>query len=44
MSTAVTNSRGIDNTCAERVTLLEHHGLPSGMRIENVVIEGIGLL
>ncbi len=44
MSAAETNSRGIDNAGAERVALFQHYGLPRGVRIEDIVVKGVGLL
>src|SRR5258708_20075553 len=44
MSAAESNSRRIDKAGAKGVALFEHHGLPPGMRIENYVVERVGLL
>ena len=43
MTAAVANSRGIDHGGTERVALPEHNGLPSGMRLEENVVEAVGL-
>src|ERR1700686_2364499 len=43
VTAAVTNSRRIDDTGTKRVALPEHNGLPSGMRLEENVVEAVGL-
>src|ERR1700730_12513020 len=44
VSAAETNSCGIDNAGAECVALFQNCGRPRGVRIEDIVVKGVGLL